>query len=164
MNIELHLGDITSTTADVIVNPANSQLTMMGGVAVALKNAGGQIIEDEAVAQAPCAIGQAVFTTAGALPIQGIIHAPTMEHRGEPIPPKQVELATIAALRLADDKGFASIAFPALGTGAGDVSYTDAARIMVETIQMYMVDNNLHDAHIYLPHQELYDAFKAHIL
>lgn len=162
MNIELHLGDIISATADVIVNPANSQLLMSGGVAAAIKQAGGQVIEDEALEHAPCPVGQAVLTTAGALPVKGIIHTPTMEHPGEPIPAKQVELATIAALRLADDKGFTSIAFPALGTGTGDVAYGEAARIMMESMQMYMVDNSLADAHIYLQNQELYDAFKIY--
>lgn len=161
MNIELHLGDIVTATTDVIVNPANSQLLMSGGVAAAIKQAGGQAIEDEAVKHSPCPVGQAIFTTAGTLPVKGIIHTPTMEHPGEPIPAKQVELATIAALRLADDKGFTSIAFPALGTGTGDVAYEDAARIMMESIQMYMVDNNLSDALIYLQNQELYDAFKT---
>ncbi len=162
MNIELHLGDIITATTDVIVNPANSQLVMSGGVAAAIKQAGGQSIEAEAIQHAPCPVGQAILTAAGTLPVQGIVHTPTMEHPGEPIPAKQVELATIAALRLADDKGFTSIAFPALGTGTGDVAYTDAARIMMEAIQMYMVDNNLQDAHIYLSNQELYDAFNTY--
>lgn len=163
MNIHLHLGDIITTAADVIVNPANSQLLMASGLAAAIKQAGGQAIEDAALAQAPCPVGQAVITTAGTLPIKGIIHAPTMEHPGEPIPAKQVELATIAALRLADDQGMQSIAFPALGTGAGDVAQSEAARIMMETIQMYMVDNVLHDAHIYLTSQESYDAFNEYV-
>lgn len=163
MKISVHQGDILSATTDAIVNPANSLCVMGGGVAGAIKKAGGQIIEDEAKQQAPCAVGQAVLTSAGILPFKGIIHAPTMEHPSEPIPAKQVELATIAALRLADEQGYQSIAFPGMGTGVGDVDYDVAAKIMVESIQMYMTDNQLDEVHLYALDDKLIEAFNNYL-
>ena len=65
--IVLRRGDITSLDADAIVNAANSALWMGGGVAGAIKRAGGQGIEDEAVRQAPIPVGEAVVTGAGSL-------------------------------------------------------------------------------------------------
>ncbi len=162
LTITLHKGDLLEATTQLIVNSANSQGVMSSGVAGAIKKAGGSSIESEVKELAPISVGQAVITTAGDLSYEGIIHAPTMKHPSEPIPAKQVELATIAALRIADDKGYASVAFPAMGTGAGDVAAEEAARIMMESMQMYMVDNQLSDVHIYLFTDELYEAFQCH--
>lgn len=164
MIIHVHQADLLTATTDAIVNPANSEGSMGGGVALAIKLAGGQSIEDEARAQAPIPVGQAILTTAGTLPYKAIIHAPTMEHPAEPIPDKQVELATMAALRLADEQGYETIALPALGTGIGQVDPEVAARIMVETIQMYMVDDALQEAHIYTMSEQTYTAFSVLVL
>ncbi|MDP3970164.1 MAG: macro domain-containing protein [bacterium] len=160
MKIELHKENILNATTDAIVNPANSQGVMGGGVAAAIKTAGGVEIEKEAVSHQPCAVGAAYITTAGELPFKGIIHAPTMEHPAEPIPAKQVELATVAALRAADEAGYNSVAFPGMGTGIGDVNVEVAAKIMIETIQMYMVDNQLVEVHLYALDDDLFSAFE----
>lgn len=160
MNIVIKQGNLLDATTDAIVNPANSFGTMGGGVAAAIKQAGGDVIETEAVAHAPIAVGTAAVTSAGTLSFKAVIHAPTMEHPSEPIPPKQVELATVAALRAADEQGFTSLAFPGMGTGTGDVDVDIAARIMMETIQMYMVDNQLATVELYAIHEDLYSAWQ----
>ena len=163
MNIELIQGDLLQADTDVIVNPANSRGTMDDGIAKAIKQAGGETIQAEVATKTPIAIGTAIITTAGKLPFKGIIHAPTMVHPTEPIPVKQVELATMAALRAADEAGYVSVAFPALGTGAGQVKPVDAAQIMVETIQMYIPDQQLKLVKIYLHSEELYLAFQHYL-
>ncbi|MBI2416172.1 MAG: macro domain-containing protein [Candidatus Kerfeldbacteria bacterium] len=162
MIIKIIQGDITTATADAIVNPANSYGTMSGGVALAIKRAGGASIEQAAKAHGLCPVGQAYSTPAGQLSVRAIIHAPTMTHPAEPIPAKQVELATTAALRLADDSGFETVALPGMGTGAGDVAVDEAARIMIETIAMYMVDQRLREVQLYALTDELYQAFLKH--
>lgn len=87
----------------------------------------------------------------GAATIQdGRIHSPTMKHANEPIPPKQVELATVAALRCADEQGFTSVALPPFGTTTGQVDFATAAKIMMETIQMFRCDHNLHTVEVWL--------------
>ena len=87
------------------------------------------------------------------------IQAPTMRHQAEPIPPKHVELATAAALRCADESGFSSVALPALGTTVGQVDMATAAKIMMETIQMFRSDNTLTVVEVWLPNAAAYTEF-----
>jgi O-acetyl-ADP-ribose deacetylase (regulator of RNase III) len=132
-----HLGDITKLEVDAIVNAANTRLVMGGGVAGAIKRAGGKEIEDEAVKQGPIKIGEAVATTAGKLKAKYVIHAPTMEMDFRTDAGK-VRLAMRAALKKAEELGIESIAFPALGTGVGGFPKAEAARIMVEELKAHI--------------------------
>ena len=128
-------GDITEEDADAIVNPANSLMIMGGGVALAIKRKGGEEIEREARAHAPVPVGKAVATSAGRLKARYVIHAPTMSRPAERIPPENVELATEAALRLADELRLRSVALPALGAGVGGVPVREAILRILETIR-----------------------------
>lgn len=94
--------------------------------------------------------------------LAGRITAPTMKHANEPIPPKQVELATVAALRCADEHGLQSLAMPALGTTVGAVDLTTAGRIMMETIQMFRSDNGLQRVEIWLPSADALTIFQRY--
>lgn len=78
MAIELVRGDITWVDTEAIVNAANNQLWMGAGVAGAIKRAGGEEIEREAVAQGPIEVGESVVTAAGRLPHRYVIHAAAM--------------------------------------------------------------------------------------
>ncbi|EKE01505.1 MAG: hypothetical protein ACD_21C00114G0005, partial [uncultured bacterium] len=73
IEIVLKSGNLLSATADAIVNPANSIGAMGGGVALAIKLAGGTVIEEAARAHGVCAVGEAFTTTAGTLPYQAVI-------------------------------------------------------------------------------------------
>lgn len=131
-------GDITSLGCDAIVNPANSYGVMGGGVALAIKKAGGDQIEKEATAQAPISVGRAVSTTAGELHAGFVIHAPTMHNPAERIPAENVEKATYAALSLGNRAGAKSIAFPGMGTGVGGVSKGEAVESMLRAIKLFI--------------------------
>ena len=137
VEITTHLGDITKLEVDAIVNAANTRLVMGGGVAGAIKRAGGKEIEDEAVRQGPIKIGEAVATTAGKLKARYVIHAPTMEMDFRTNAEK-VRLAMRAALKKAEELGIESIAFPALGTGVGGFPKDEAAKIMVEELKAHI--------------------------
>jgi O-acetyl-ADP-ribose deacetylase (regulator of RNase III) len=128
-------GSILDTNAEVIVNAANSYGFMGGGVAGVIKRAAGIEVEQEARKQAPIPVGQAVLTSGGKTLFKGIIHAPTMPEPGMRIPAENVARATMAALSLADDKGFGSIAIPGMGTGVGGVEPEEAARHMIRAIR-----------------------------
>src|SRR4051812_50133786 len=65
MEIEIVIGDVTKTAVDAIVNAANDELWMGGGVAGAIKSAGGSQIERGAMAQGPIEPGSAVVASAG---------------------------------------------------------------------------------------------------
>ena len=127
--------DITRMRVGAIVNPANSSGSMGGGVALAIKRAGGDIIEKEAMGHAPIRVGQAVKTTAGKLKAGWVIHAPTMRFPAMKIRPVNVRKATAAALGLAGKESIRTLAFPGMGTGVGCVSYPEAAEAMVGEIE-----------------------------
>ena len=139
MDIEIRIvqGSLLDVEADVIVNAANSQGIMGGGVAGAIKRAAGLEVEQEAVRQAPIAVGQAVMTSGGRTRFRGIIHAPTMPAPAMRIPPENVGRATRAALMVAQAHGYRSVAFPGMGTGVGGVSHDDAATRMVHEIRAF---------------------------
>jgi O-acetyl-ADP-ribose deacetylase (regulator of RNase III) len=130
-------GSILEVEAEAIVNAANSQGYMGGGVAGVIKRAAGVEVEDEARKQAPISVGKAVLTSGGKTKFKGIIHAPTMPQPAMQIPPHNVALATRAALVLGDSHGFTSIAIPGMGTGVGGVAHAEAAALMVKEIKAY---------------------------
>ena len=135
LRVSVIQGSILEVDADVIVNAANSHGIMGGGVAGVIKRAAGQSVEDEARQQAPIPVGTAALTSGGTTKFKSIIHAPTMSDPAMLIPPQNVAMATRAALRLADDQEFQSIAIPGLGTGVGGVHHSDAAGLMVKEIR-----------------------------
>jgi len=134
--IEIVKGDITEVEADVLVNAANNHLWMGAGVAGALKRAGGQQIEDEAVEKGPIPVGDAVETTAGNLKAKYVIHAAVM---GQDLrtDEEKIRNATRNSLKLADTLGVKTIAFPALGTGVGGFSLERCAEIMLKEAETY---------------------------
>jgi O-acetyl-ADP-ribose deacetylase (regulator of RNase III) len=148
MKIELRQGDITNQPdIDAIVNAANTDLWLGSGVAGAIARRGGGEIEREAVAQGPIRLGEAVRTTAGNLPNKFVIHAAAMGYREEDrAVPKRAGSAsseaiirevTINSIRLADEAGCKSIAFPALATGVGGFPVDECARVMIAVVREY---------------------------
>ncbi|MCE4627500.1 MAG: macro domain-containing protein [Desulfurococcales archaeon] len=127
-------GDITKAKVDAIVNAANSLLIMGGGVAGAIKRAGGKEIEEEAVKHAPLPVGRAIATGAGRLPAKYVIHAPTMERPAMRIPLENAVKATRASLQEAERLGIESIALPAMGAGVGGLTVEDVAREMARVV------------------------------
>ena len=130
-------GSLLDVEAQVIVNAANRHGLMGGGVAGIIRRAAGSQVEDEARRQAPIPVGQAVLTSGGRTRFAAIIHAPTMPEPSMRIPVENVRLATRAALRLADEQGFVSLAIPGMGTGVGRVAPEEAAQGMVEEIREF---------------------------
>jgi O-acetyl-ADP-ribose deacetylase (regulator of RNase III) len=158
-------GDLTKIEADAIVNPANSFGYMGGGVALAIKRAGGDEIEKEAVRKAPIEIGKAVATTAGKLKAKFVIHSPTMVNPAGETDGEKVKLATIAALACAEEKGVKSIAFPGMGTGVGGLSYETAAEKMIEAVRDFLKEKKAAKEIILVGYnEELYNCFVSFAL
>ena len=137
MEITCVQGSLLDVETQAIVNAANSHGLMGGGVAGIIRRAAGSQVEDEAREQAPIPVGDAVLTSGGRTRFEGIIHAPTMPEPSMRIPVQNVKLATQAALRLADEQGFVSLAIPGMGTGGGRVAPEEAAQGMVEVIRQF---------------------------
>ena len=135
--IVLHRGDIAGLDVDAVVNAANNHLWMGGGVAGAIKRAGGRQIEDEAVAKGPVAIGEAVVTGGGRLKARYVIHAAVMGQDLQTDAAK-IRLATVNSLQRAEELGIESLAFPALGAGVGGFPVEECARIMLEVVRAHL--------------------------
>src|SRR5258708_39653263 len=127
--------------ADGVVNPANSLGIMGGGVGGQLRRQGGDVIQQEAMAAAPIAVGAALVTTAGQLPAKKVIHVPTMEEPGMKIGAENVRRAARAALIAAARNNFKVIAIPGIGTDLGDVPADEAARAIGEEIRPHLRPN-----------------------
>ena len=136
IEIEVYQGDITQLELDALVNAANNRLWMGGGVAGALKRAGGREIEAEAIKKGPVPIGEAIGTGAGKLKAKYVIHAAVM---GQDLKTdaEKIGQATRNSLLRGGELGIKSIAFPALGTGVGGFPLSDCARIMIEEVRRY---------------------------
>jgi O-acetyl-ADP-ribose deacetylase (regulator of RNase III) len=129
-------GDITQVETDAIVNAANNNFWMGAGVAGAIKAAGGQVIEDEAVAKGPVIPGKAIYTCAGRLRFQYVIHGAVM---GQDLHTTNtlIRQTTIACLNIADKLGLKSVAFPAFGTGVGGFPLKACANLMVDAVRTW---------------------------
>lgn len=130
VRLEVRDGDIAAVEVDAVANAANDRLWMGAGVAGALKRAGGDEIEREAVALGPIPLGSAVATSAGSLPARWVIHGAVM---GQDLRTDAdlVRRTTRSCLQLADELGCRSLALPAFGTGVGGFALAECARIMV---------------------------------
>jgi O-acetyl-ADP-ribose deacetylase len=136
VNISVAEGDITALEVDAIANAANNHLWMGAGVAGAIKRAGGEEIEHEAVRQGPIEVGDAVATSAGRLSARWVVHGAVM---GQDLQTNAdlVRRTTQSCLRVADDLGAQSIALPAFGTGVGGFPLEECARIMVDAARSH---------------------------
>jgi O-acetyl-ADP-ribose deacetylase (regulator of RNase III) len=129
-------GDIAALEVDAVANAANNHLWMGAGVAGALKRAGGDEIEREAVSKGPIPVGEAVATGAGRLPAKWVIHGAVM---GQDLrtSAQLVEQTTRNVLCLADELEAESLALPAFGTGVGGFPLDECARLMVHAVRSY---------------------------
>ncbi len=119
---------------EAVVNAANAQLRIGGGVAGAIHRAAGPGLEAECRPLAPIRPGQAVITGGHDLPNAHVIHClGPVYGRDEPSDELLADCYE-NALRLADDHGLASIAFPALSTGAFGYPMQEAARVALRTV------------------------------
>jgi len=132
--IEIVKGDITQSDCEAIVNAANNKFWMGSGVAGAIKKAGGDVIEEEAVKKGPVMPGEAIFTGAGKLPYKIIIHAAVM---GQDLKTndKYIRQATLACLNIAESHKIESLAFPAFGTGVGGFPMMACAHQMIGAVR-----------------------------
>jgi O-acetyl-ADP-ribose deacetylase len=141
VRITLALGDITEQRVDAVVNAANSTLLGGGGVDGAIHRRGGpailaacrQLRAGDYELGLPA--GQAVATTAGELPARWVIH--TVGPRWSTTEDRSALLAScyVTSLRVADDLGARTVAFPAVSTGIYGWPLDDAARIAVTAVR-----------------------------
>ncbi len=137
--IEIIEGDITKLEVDAVVNAANDQLLRGGGVCGAIHAAAGPELEAECRALGGCATGNAKITCAYGLPAKHVIHAvgPVWQG-GEADEDRLLEGAYRASLKLAEDHGLSSLAFPAISTGIFGFPLERATKIALCVVSEYL--------------------------
>jgi O-acetyl-ADP-ribose deacetylase len=135
--ILLMKGDITEMAVDAIVNAANTDLMLGGGVAGAIRRKGGPRVEEECERRGPIPLGEAAVTTGGNLKAFYVIHAASMRLGGKTTA-ESLRQATHHTLQRAEEKAFKSIAFPAVGTGIAGFPAAECARIMIQEVQRHL--------------------------
>ena len=127
-------GNLLEEPVDAIVNAANGQLAHAGGVAGVISRAAGPELQRESSAlvqvHGPYRTGEAVVTTAGNLRFKGVIHAVGPRY-GEGDEERKLHDALAAAFSLARERGWQSVAFPAVSSGIFAVPLDVCARAYV---------------------------------
>jgi O-acetyl-ADP-ribose deacetylase (regulator of RNase III) len=161
--IRLVQGDITRESADAIVNAANSSLLGGGGVDGAIHRRGGPAI------LAACRklraghygkglqTGKAVATTAGDLEARWVIHTVGPRYSQEEDRSELLVSCYRESLRVADELGARTVAFPAVSAGIYGWPVDDAARIAVETVRE--TETAVEEVRFVLFDEKAYQAF-----
>jgi len=131
--IVIRRGDLTEMDADAIVNAANNDLILGGGVAGAIRRKGGDEIQKECSAIGQVPVGWAAITTGGKLKARHVIHAASMQLGGRTTA-EALRSSTAHALRIAAQRELKTIAFPAVGTGIAGFPLDDCAEIMLSEV------------------------------
>lgn len=126
-------GDLTQMDCDAIVNAANNDLQLGGGVAGAIRRKGGDAIQQECDRIGSIPVGSAVITGAGKLKARHVVHAASMELGGRATA-QSLRTSTAHSLRLVAQKGLKTIAFPAVGTGIAGFPVRECAEIMLREV------------------------------
>jgi O-acetyl-ADP-ribose deacetylase (regulator of RNase III) len=142
MKIELLLADITAVQVDAIVNAANNSLLGGGGVDGAIHRKGGPSILADCMKirekQGGCPTGEAVHTTAGNLPAKYVIHTVgPVWHGGGSGEEALLRSCYINSLKIADELGARSVAFPNISTGVYHFPKQRASEIAVKAVKDY---------------------------
>jgi len=158
--IEAVLGDMTAESVDAIVNAANSHLAHGGGLAGAIVQHGGEIIQQESRRVAPVPVGEAASTGAGALPCTWVIHAvgPRWGEGGEEA---KLRSAVRSSLEEGDRLGARSIALPAISTGIFGYPKVEGTRHIVGEVAAWLRSHN--DTSVKLVRLIAFDAFTAEL-
>ncbi len=158
-------GDITTVRVDVVVNAANRSLRGGGGVDGAIHRAGGPAILADCIRRFPNGLptGGAGWTTAGDLPARWVVHVVGPNYGAGERDPALLASCYREAVRLADELGAATIAFPAVSAGIYSWPLHDAARIAVGTVAQAGAASRLTEARFVLRGSSTYEAFAAQV-
>ncbi|MFI9565636.1 O-acetyl-ADP-ribose deacetylase [Streptomyces rishiriensis] len=165
--ITLVQGDITRQSVDAIVNAANSSLLGGGGVDGAVHRRGGpEILADCRRLRASSygkglPTGQAVATTAGELDARWVIHTVGPVYSAAEDRSELLASCYRESLRVADENGARTVAFPAVSAGVYGWPMDDAARIAVETVRAARTD--VEEIRFVLFDERAYEAFARQV-
>jgi O-acetyl-ADP-ribose deacetylase len=135
--ISVSLDDLAFFDGEAIVRPVNATLGATTPIIRRLEEAGGATLAQQLRVQHPLAVGSAVVTAAGELPVDFLVHAVVMSDN-EPVTRSGVWRATTSAMQRATDWELATVAVAPLGLGAGNLDVEDAADVMLDAIEQHL--------------------------
>src|SRR6201997_2905160 len=134
--IEIRQGDLTEMDVGAIVNAANNDLHLGGGVAGAIRRKGGPQIQAECNEIGTIPVGGAAITSGGNLKARHVIHAASMQLGGQTTA-HALRSSTAHSLRIAAQQGLKTIAFPAVGAGIAGFPMRECAEIMLREAEKH---------------------------
>ncbi len=166
--IILTQGDLTEADTDAIVNAANNDLQLGGGVAGAIRRKGGAAIQRECDQIGSIPVGGAAITSGGKLKARHVIHAASMQLGGRTTA-FALRSSTAHSLRIAAERSLKTIAFPAVGTGIAGFPMRECAGIMLQEVAEHLkrptsverVDFVLFDDEALRAFQQVFEEMKA---
>jgi len=135
VDLECVVGDIAAQDGfDAVVNAANAQLQIGGGVAGAIHRTAGPGLAEECRPMAPIRPGEAVITSGHNLPNPHVIHCLGPVYGQDEPADELLASCYREALALAEENGLKTVAFPAISTGAFGYPLEAAARVALATV------------------------------
>ncbi|NLY19014.1 MAG: hypothetical protein GX045_08740 [Clostridiaceae bacterium] len=147
MSFTIVQGDITKMKVDAIVNAANTELRMGGGVCGAIfKAAGAAQLQAACDKLAPIKTGEAVITPGFGLPARFIIHTagPVYHHCSKEQSEQLLRAAYINSLKIAVENNCESIAFPLISSGIYGYPKDEALQVAISAIKDFLTDHDIH--------------------
>lgn len=135
--IKLEEGNLVLLDVEAVVNAANKNLILGGGVAGAIRQFGGPSIQEECSKTGPISVGEAAITGAGNLKAAYVIHAVGPVY-GEGDEDAKLANATLNSLRIAKEKKIKRVAFPAISTGIFRFPLKRCSEIMIEVAMDFL--------------------------
>ncbi len=135
--LRLIKGDLTALDVEAIVHYARPDLKLGAGRGNAIAVRGGPKVQQALNGHGPVPVGEAVVTEAGNLKARYIVHAVGPRFQEEDLEAR-LRKTVISALRRADEKGIATLAFPAMGAGFYGVPLPVSARVTLDAIHEYL--------------------------
>lgn len=158
--LKLMEGNIVLLDVDAIVNAANKNLVLGGGVAGAIRNAGGPSIQEECNTKGPIDVGEAAMTNAGNLKARYVIHA-VGPVQGEGQEEEKLRNATLNSLKIASENMLKDVAFPAISTGIFGFPMQKCSEIMIKTAMEFLETHDSPQEVIFcLYGQDAYSVFE----
>lgn len=131
--IRVAVDDLAFVAADALVRPTTANLESLSPALRRLEQIGGPTFVRQLTMPMPLAVGAAVVTSGGELGAEFVIHA-VIASEADPVTPSGVRRAITSVLQRAADWELGRVATPLIGTGPGNLTLEDAARILVDTL------------------------------